>query len=386
MHYKGILTLHLFGRAIPTFLFLGTIGYVVGVGLGFCLAWQTGLPLWAMVVLCLVSALTFFVLAFLHKIITGHEELIYYHHEIAIMTVSALVLRWVLHQPVVPFLEITLLGIGTFLAFGRLGCLNAGCCHGRPYHPISVIYGDEHRKAGFTAHYVGIRLFPIQLVESVCVFLITGIGAWLFLAQQPTGTVLGWYTFSYGTIRFLLEFFRGDPDRPYRRGFSEAQWTTLLLMLVVLLYEGLGQLAFHTWHWLILTGLLLLMVVLRLYSSIAGNQTMALRNPHHVREIADILSHLDMQVQRPTPAVVKVWTTSLGYQLSGQTVVEKLADWRLFSLSCKQGSISQSEAQALSGIILQLRLKNQTHQLVHSPPVYHLLVPEKDIGRESNYR
>jgi hypothetical protein len=372
--------LYILSYRLPTFLLLGTIGYVVGVGLGFWLAWQVDLPLWVLAVLCLLSAATFFVLAFAQKIITGHEELIYYHHEIAIMLVSAVALRWVLHQPVVPFLEITLLGIGTFLAFGRVGCFNAGCCHGRPCRSMGVIYGEGHRKAGFTAHYVGIRLFPIQLVESGFVFLITGIGIWLFLTKSPTGTVLGWYTFSYGTVRFMLEFFRGDPDRPYRGGFSEAQWTTLLLMLIVLTYEGLGQLAFHLWHWLSFISLLILMGTLHVYQHVYGNQKLALWNPHHIREIAGILSLIRNQLGKSNPATIPVWTTLMGYKLSGQRLVIEQGQWQLFSLSCQQGAITNIEARELSNIILQLHPLSQSHQLVARPPVYHLLVSEQDTN------
>ena len=31
-----------------------------------------------------------------------------------------------------PYLDATALGLGAFLACGRVGCTLAGCCHGRP--------------------------------------------------------------------------------------------------------------------------------------------------------------------------------------------------------------------------------------------------------------
>ena len=48
------------------------------------------------------------------KIIIGEERLIYYHHEIAIVLAVTMVL-WLLDQPILPYLDITILRIGTFL-------------------------------------------------------------------------------------------------------------------------------------------------------------------------------------------------------------------------------------------------------------------------------
>jgi hypothetical protein len=37
---------------------------------------------------------------------------------------------------------------------------------------FGVQYGDEHAKAGFSAHLAGVTLFPIQAVESMFVFCV----------------------------------------------------------------------------------------------------------------------------------------------------------------------------------------------------------------------
>src|SRR6266566_1439622 len=49
--------------------------------------------------------------------------------------------------------------------------------------------------------------------------------------------ILTFYIIVYGCGRFCLEFFRGDATRPYLYGFSEAQWTSLLLAMAALLAE-----------------------------------------------------------------------------------------------------------------------------------------------------
>ena len=69
---------------------------------------------------------------------TGEERIIYYRHEIAVMVVAALLL-WLLRQPLLPYLDVTILGIGMFLTCGRMGCFMVGCCHGRP-HDWGVCY------------------------------------------------------------------------------------------------------------------------------------------------------------------------------------------------------------------------------------------------------
>jgi Prolipoprotein diacylglyceryl transferase len=117
-------------------------------------------------------------------------------------------------------LDITTLGIGVFLVFGRLGCLHVGCCHGRPAR-FGVRYGPAHVVAGFWRRWQGRTLFPIQLVESVAsvMLVITGLA----ISDTPGAAALT-YAVGYGLVRFVLELFRGDPVRPYAYGLSEAQW------------------------------------------------------------------------------------------------------------------------------------------------------------------
>jgi hypothetical protein len=48
--------------------------------------------------------------------------------------------------------------------------------------------------------------------------------------------------------RFYFEFLRGDSERPYYFGFSEAQWTSLAIVCVAIAVEMRGFLPFHLWH------------------------------------------------------------------------------------------------------------------------------------------
>lgn len=239
----------------------------------------------------LVGAATFFLLAIVAKIITGEETIVYYHHEIAILIFCSITLK-LLHYPVLPYIDITLLGIGTFLAFGRIGCFNVGCCHGRP-GKFGYQYGEHHVADSFTWYYRDIILLPVQLTESAFVFCIVITGSFLLFKNAAPGTVLILYTVVYGAFRFTIEFFRGDSERAYWKGLSEAQWTTLLLVAVSLALSFAGWFPFYHWHWIIF----LLLTTVSFYVMLAGRKTNEYRllHPKHIQEIATGLQHMRLE-------------------------------------------------------------------------------------------
>src|SRR5215471_17085213 len=154
-------------RSLPAFQVCGYTGLGLAVLLAIVLTRYLGLSPITMILIVAASVPTFLGLVMATKIITGEERIIYYHHEIAVVLAAALLLL-LLRRPILPYLDLTILGVGTFLAFGRVGCFMVGCCHGRP-NRWGVSYSAGHAAAGFTHFYVGVRLFPIQLVESLWV-------------------------------------------------------------------------------------------------------------------------------------------------------------------------------------------------------------------------
>ncbi len=111
-------------------------------------------------------------------------------------------------------------------AFGRIGCLLAGCCYGLRY------------KGAFAVHSVyvdtGETLFPIQAVESIWnIVLFTALS--LYSRKKKNGhLLLEFYIVLYAIARFILEFFRGDLIRGVYWGFSTSQWISFLLASVCL--------------------------------------------------------------------------------------------------------------------------------------------------------
>lgn len=89
-------------------------------------------------------------------------------------------------------------------AFGRLGCLTAGCCYG-----------------GITDSWIGINMYsdgvwakrvPTQLFEALFLFALYAVMLLLILKFKKKDTV-SIYLIAYGVWRFLIEFVRADSER-----------------------------------------------------------------------------------------------------------------------------------------------------------------------------
>jgi phosphatidylglycerol:prolipoprotein diacylglycerol transferase len=95
--------------------------------------------------------------------------------------------------------------------FGRLGCLLAGCCYGRPTdEPWGIRFTDPASQVPQV--WLGVSLHPTQLYEALGNAL---IAAALYLLLKRTeksrpGLVTAAYFASYGVLRFFEEFYRGD--------------------------------------------------------------------------------------------------------------------------------------------------------------------------------
>jgi hypothetical protein len=356
-------------RTWPGFQVCGYTGLALAILLSMALVIYQHLSPFIMLGIILAAVLTFFAQAIITKIILGEEDLVYYRHEIAVMAVAALLL-WLLHQPILPFLDATLLGVGLFLACGRIGCLMVGCCHGRP-HNWGVCYRQEHASAGFEQCYVGVRLFPSQAVESVWVFSIVLVGSFLVLSNHQPGSALAWYVVTYDIGRFSFEFMRGDADRPYLWGFSEAQWVSIFLMCVLVLAELSGILPFHSWHLVATVCVAATMIVVALRRRLRKIPAHHLLHPYHIREIAQALQHITNVV----PVDIRVQQTSLGIQLSFSQIESEAGILYHYALSCRKGDMAEEMARRLARLIVQLKHPLSSSELIRgNQGVFHVLV------------
>lgn len=360
--------LTLLGRRVSSFHVCGTTGLVFGPLLGMVLVTRLGLSPQVLGILVTVSFATFVLLALATKVVTGEERLIYYHHEIAILVACALTLR-LLGRPVLPYLDVVLLGVGLFLACGRVGCLMVGCCHGRPCS-WGVAYRAEHARAGFERHLVGVRLFPIQMVEALFVFGVVAVGSVLVWKGRPPGEALAVYVFAYGLARFLFELARGDADRPYLAGFSEAQWTSLVLMAGGVGVGLAGDLPFYPLQVGATAGVVLTMAGLALKRRLDPTRRYELFHPRHVSEVAAALQEMQVPEEPSEAVTVDLLETSRGLRVSRGRVDG--ADH--YCLSCAGPPMGAAIAELAATLIERLRPGEGARELIRGTAgVFHVL-------------
>ncbi len=358
--------LRLANRRYCSFHVCGLAGFALAAIWATALAGHKGLSIGTLAALASTVVGVFLSLALARKVATGNETLVYYHHEIAVLLASAGLLR-LLHQPVLPYLDVTIVALGLFLACGRVGCLMVGCCHGLP-HRLGVRYGDAHVAAGLTACFGGVRLFPVQLVESVAVLLVVIAGSAFAWRGDAPGAALAWYCTAYGAIRFCLEFSRGDPERPYLLGLSQPQWISLASMFAVGCAETAGRLPFQGMHFIVTACVVCLAVGV---VATSGSWKRRLLHPRHRTQVAEAIQ----QISAGSKTGIEVRSTSLGIRLSYGIIRNAPGDIRHYAISCPDGSLPAHSARTVADLILRMKhpgASGQFHPGRHG--VYHLLV------------
>lgn len=138
------------------------------------------------------------------------------------------------HLPVLKTADVFAPAIAVGHAFGRIGCLAAGCCYGRPANlPWAVKFTNPVANQ-LVGTPLGTYLHPTQVYEAVVEFGNFFLLSWLLRHQRFPGQVAGSYLFLYGTARYFIEFFRGDPGRGssfFGGGISNTQLISIFLVI-----------------------------------------------------------------------------------------------------------------------------------------------------------
>ena len=150
----------------------------------------------------------------------------------ALVAIVVLLRRYGL--PLLPTADVLAPSVALGHFFGRLGCFAAGCCYGHACDlPWAVTFTDPlAREVSGTP--LGVPLHPTQLYEAAFNLANWGFLAWLFRRRLPAGSVLAAYFVTYGAGRFVIETFRGDPDRGFVLGGALSTSQAIAIGMVVL--------------------------------------------------------------------------------------------------------------------------------------------------------
>ena len=114
---------------------------------------------------------------------------------------------------------------------GRIGCLMAGCCYGKQTTlPWGIVFTDANSLA-----VLNVPLHPTQIYTSIGALGIFGVLFWLRKRKSYQGQVFWVYIILYSTMRFIVDFFRGDQICETRGYFFQILTLTQVLSLVLFL-------------------------------------------------------------------------------------------------------------------------------------------------------
>jgi phosphatidylglycerol---prolipoprotein diacylglyceryl transferase len=125
-------------------------------------------------------------------------------------------------------------GVALGHIIGRLGCLLAGCCYGRPTDlPWGITFTNPVAAASAGTP-LGIPLHPTQIYDAGAELLIL---IFLLVLERRSrgypGRTWWLYMLLYAIARFIVEIFRAD-DRGIILGVSTSQFVSLLLVPIAI--------------------------------------------------------------------------------------------------------------------------------------------------------
>ena len=121
-------------------------------------------------------------------------------------------------------------GIALGHVTGRLGCLAAGCCYGKPTDVPWAIVFTNPLAATNVGTPLGIPLHPTQLYEAGAALVIVTLLLVTERRGRPFAGRTFWsYMFLYAVSRYVIEMFRGDPRGTVFGIFSTSQFISIVL-------------------------------------------------------------------------------------------------------------------------------------------------------------
>ena len=121
-------------------------------------------------------------------------------------------------------------GIALGHVTGRLGCLAAGCCYGKPTDlPWAIVFTNPLAATNVGTP-LGIPLHPTQLYEAGAALVIVTLLLVTERRGRPfAGRTFWLYMFLYAVSRYIIEMYRGDPRGTVFGIFSTSQFISVVL-------------------------------------------------------------------------------------------------------------------------------------------------------------
>lgn len=121
-------------------------------------------------------------------------------------------------------------------AFGRIGCLFAGCCHGAR---TDAWYGIHMH----TSEFGYAKVVPTQLFEALFLFALCAV-IFILVMKWDFKHGMSVYLIAYGLFRFGIEYARSDDRGALVWGISPSQFWSILMVAL-----GIGLIFFVDYFW-----------------------------------------------------------------------------------------------------------------------------------------
>jgi phosphatidylglycerol:prolipoprotein diacylglycerol transferase len=228
------------GRAVHPYLLMADLAIVAELTLA--LAWSRyarGFAFWRFVLAFVAMQATYHGVYLPLKLrLTGERARSFLQDTVLVILPSFVAVSWLLGLPLAAVFDLAGLALPLGLGLMRIGCFLGGCCYGRP-SPRGVFYDREVLRAvdgwrRFTpGPYPGERVVPVQLLAAAAnltAFALLAVRA--VIVGHPDGRALPLFLVAYSAFRFVSDRLRGHRHRPMRGPLSEAQWTSLTVIVL----------------------------------------------------------------------------------------------------------------------------------------------------------
>ena len=127
-------------------------------------------------------------------------------------SIAVVVYLLIRKQPLLKYLDLGGLSLPIVVFFIRVGCLGAGCCHGKPTDFfIHLVFNNPASTAG--SLYLGVPLHATQIYSMINAALLFAFLNQRYKRRLFDGEIILLFFMIYPVLRGLVEILRGDLDR-----------------------------------------------------------------------------------------------------------------------------------------------------------------------------